>query len=155
MGAFLILLQIWQHVRVASVALATIRVATNQGKLQPRRSRAGILCHVRACRHINTLHTLVNHHSDSQSARCYEFLQAFPLFVIIMSLFTANCCSSTSVSYKGNSYHPGHLPPLKSFDWFARETWYKGKTPKTSLKPVRIETIRIRFVVTPGWTTVV
>ena len=43
------------------------------------------------------------------------------LFIIIMSLFIVNCCSSRYVIYKENSYQPGHLPPLKPLHWLARE----------------------------------
>ena len=88
-----------------------------------------------------------------------NFFRLPSLLIMIMSLFTVNCCSSTCVIYKENSYQPAHSP-LKPFYWFAREmlslltqsTWYNGKTTETSCEPNIIVAIHSIFVVTPGWT---
>jgi len=40
-----------------------------------------------------------------------------------------------------------------ALEWVAGvRTWYNWKTPETSLDPIRIVAVHIRFFVTPGWT---
>ena len=123
-GAFLIALKVWQQRWVAPNASAT-----NWEKLQPRRSRAWVLCHVLDTR-------IIRIHGQWVTLLflyiCYLQRKQLPTWPFTPTETFSLVCMEDRYLWQYNPYD------------------IMGRLPETSLKPIRIVAIQIIFVVTPA-----